>query len=173
MDSFSLYDLFSLLGVLIVCSAFFSGSETSMMSLNRYRLRHLVKNNHPSAIRTNRLLESPDKLIGLILLGNNFVNILASSIATLIALRLMGEQGIPLAALLLTFVILIFAEVMPKTLAIMNPEKFAFPASFVLHGLMKALAPAVWLVNQLSNSLFPLCPPIPSFRTDKCRSHIS
>jgi Mg2+/Co2+ transporter CorB len=86
-------------------------------------------------------------------ISNNFVNILASSIATLIALRLMGEQGIPLAALLLTFVILIFAEVMPKTLAIMNPEKFAFPASFVLHGLMKALAPAVWLVNQLSNSL--------------------
>jgi Mg2+/Co2+ transporter CorB len=156
MDSFSLHSLYLLLAVLIAFSAFFSGSETSMMSLNRYRLRHLVKNNHRSAMRTNRLLEHPDRLIGLILLGNNFVNILASSIATLIALRLVGEQGIPLAALLLTLVILIFAEVMPKTLAVMNPEKFAFPASFVLLGLMKALAPAVWLVNQLSNLLLRL-----------------
>jgi len=99
------------------------------MSINRYRLRHLVAKKHPGAQRVNRLLERPDRLIGLILLGNNFVNILASSIATIIAVELMGEAGIAVAAVLLTIVILIFGEVTPKTIAALHPEKVAFPAS--------------------------------------------
>jgi Mg2+/Co2+ transporter CorB len=118
--------LCGILAALILFSGFFSGSETSMMSLNRYRLKHLRKS-HRSARLATRLLERPDRLIGLILIGNNLVNILASSIATVIALRLWGDAGIAVAAILLTIVILIFAEVTPKTLAALHPERIAIP----------------------------------------------
>ena len=123
------------------------------MSINRYRLRHLAKNKHRGAMHTSRLLENPDKLIGLILLGNNFVNVLASSITTIIALRLGGEAAIAIGAGLLTFVLLIFSEVAPKTVAALYPEKIAFPASFVYVPLLKLLYPIVWLVNIFANSL--------------------
>ncbi len=115
MSDVSLSVLAGALLVLIILSAFFSGSETGMMALNRYRLRHLVRQKHRGAQKASALLERPDRLIGLILLGNNFVNILASSLATVVALRLLGEAGIAVAAGLLTLVILIFAEVAPKT----------------------------------------------------------
>ena len=127
-----------------------------MMALNRYKLRHLAKQGHAGAQRTSRLLERPDRLIGLILLGNNFVNIAASSLATLIALRLLGEAGIVAAAVLLTVVILIFAEVAPKTLAALRPERIAFPAAFVLGPLMWLLYPLVALVNLVANGLLRL-----------------
>jgi len=139
---------------LIALSGFFSGSETGLMSLNRYRLRHLAKARHPAAVRASRLLQRPERLIGLILLGNNLVNILASAIATVIGLRLMGETGIVIATVLLTFVVLIFAEVGPKTLAALRPERYAFPASFVLDPLLKVLYPVVWIINQIANGLF-------------------
>ncbi len=126
------------------------------MSLNRYRLRHLAKDGHAGAIRASRLLERPDRLIGLILLGNNFVNILASSIATLIALRIWGEAGIALVTALLTIVILIFAEVAPKTMAALHPERIAFPASFVLGPLLKIIYPLVWSVNAVANGILRL-----------------
>lgn len=148
--------LFSALVLLIILSAFFSGSETGLVSLNRYRLRTLAKNKHPGAMRASKLLERMDRLIGIILLGNNFVNILASSIATLIALRLMGENGIWLSTLLLTIVILIFAEVAPKTMAALHPERFAFPASYILGPLLKLFYPLVWLVNILANAVLRL-----------------
>jgi len=138
---------------LIILSGCFSASETAMMSLNRYRLRHLVKDGHAGAIRAQRLLDRPDRLIGLILLGNNFVNILASSFATLIALQTMGESGIAIATGLLTMVILIFSEVAPKTLAALHPERVAFPASYILEPLLKILYPFVWIVNALANTL--------------------
>lgn len=145
--------LFIALVVLIVCSGFFSGSETGLMTLNRYRMRHLAKEGHKGALRASRLLARPDRLIGLILLGNNFVNILASSLATIIALRLMGEAGIAVAAIVLTLAILIFAEVAPKTLAALHPERFAYPASVVLEPLLKLLYPLVWIVNGAANIL--------------------
>jgi len=145
--------LFGALLVLILLSAFFSGSETGMMSLNRYRLRHLAEKKLRGALRAQRLLERPDRLIGLILIGNNFVNILASSIATVIALRLFGEAGIAIAAGLLTLVILIFAEVAPKTVAALHPERVAFPASAVLMVLQRLLYPLVWAVNMLANGV--------------------
>jgi Mg2+/Co2+ transporter CorB len=148
--------LFSILGVLIMMSAFFSGSETALMTLNRYRLRHLKEKGHPGAIRAHQLLKRPDRLIGLILLGNNFVNILASSLATIIALRVGGEGAIAAAAGLLTLVILIFAEVAPKTLAALHPEKLAFPAAFVYRPLLRITYPLVWLVNLIANSLLKL-----------------
>jgi len=134
-------------------SGFFSSSETGLMSLNRYRLRHLVKHKHKGAMRATKLLETPDRLIGLILLGNNFVNVLASSITTIIALRLGGEAAIAIAAGLLTFVILIFSEVAPKTVAALYPEKIAFKAALVYTPLLKILYPLVWVINAFANTL--------------------
>jgi len=145
--------LFGMLLLLIVFSAFFSGSETALMTLNRYRLRHLKNAGHPGAIRAHRLLKRPDRLIGLILLGNNFVNIFASSLATIIALRLGGDSAIGLSAGLLTLVILIFAEVAPKTLAATQPERLAFPAAFIYGPLLKLLYPLVWVVNAIANGI--------------------
>lgn len=153
MDDIPIGALVGALIFLILLSAFFSGSETSLVSLNRYRLRHLAKIKHRGAMRASRLLERPDRLIGLILLGNNFVNILASSIATVLALRLWGEAGIAIAAGLLTLVILIFAEVTPKTLAVLRPERFAFPATYILSPLLTLLYPLVWMINMAANSI--------------------
>ena len=145
--------LFSIIAALIVLSGFFSSSETSMMSLNRYRLKHLQKNKHRGAIRAGKLLDRSDRLIGLILIGNNLVNIFASAIATLIAIRLWGDAGIFIATVALTLVILIFAEITPKTIAALHPEKVAFPASLVLIPLMKLMYPIVALVNGVTNGL--------------------
>lgn len=148
--------LFTLLAVLILLSGFFSSSETSMMSLNRYRLRHLIKKNHRGAMRASKLLERPDRLIGIILLGNNFVNNLAVALTTVLAIKLYGQGSIAFATFLLTLAILIFAEITPKTLAALNPEKIAFPASFVLGFLLKLFYPLVALTNLASNSLLKL-----------------
>ncbi len=156
MDAISTGMLFSILTFLILVSGFFSGSETGLMSLNRYRLRHLADKKNKGAIRAFRLLQSPDKLIGLILLGNNFVNILASAIATIIGIRLFGETGILIATVVLTIVVLVFAEVTPKTLAAMHPEKFALPATLILEPLLRLLYPFVWFVNLCSKAIFKL-----------------
>lgn len=156
MDEIPIGALIGALIFLIFLSAFFSGSETGLMSLNRYRLKHLAKTKHSGAMRANELLKRPDRLIGLILLGNNFANILASSIATILALRLVGQSGIAPAAGLLTLVILIFAEVAPKTLAVLHPERFAFPSTLVLKPLLSILYPFVWLVNVIANALLKL-----------------
>lgn len=127
-----------------------------MMSLNPYRLKHLVRNKHPGAKKAQQLLDRPDRLIGIILIGNNFVNILASSIATVIAIRLFGDSGIAIATGVLTLVILVFAEVTPKTLAALKPEFIAFPASFVLDILLKVMMPLVWALNAITNGLLSL-----------------
>lgn len=156
MSDISTGMLFGILTFLILLSAFFSGSETALMTLNRYRLRHLSKIGHQGAVRASKLLERPDRLIGLILLGNNFVNIMASSLATVIALRLGGEAAIAVAAFLLTLVILIFAEVAPKTLAALKPERLAFPAAFVYTPLLRLLYPLVWVVNSIANMILRL-----------------
>lgn len=153
LETTSLTLLFSILFILLLFSAFFSSSETALMSLNRYRLRHLVQEGHPGAIRANELLKRPDRLIGLILLGNNFVNILASAIATIIGVKLLGENGIAVATLTLTLIILLFAEVTPKTLAALHPERIAFPASFLLKPLLILLYPLVWFTNSITNRM--------------------
>ena len=148
--------LIGALVVLIILSGCFSGSETGMMALNRYRLRHLARDGHRGARRASRLLERPDRLMGLILLGNNFVNIAASSLATVVALRLLGETGIALAVGLLTLVILIFAEVAPKTFAASHPERAAFPAAHVLTWLLVVFQPLVLAVNWMANGVLRL-----------------
>jgi len=154
LEDASISSLSILLVILIFCSAFFSSSETGMMSLNRYRLKHLAKNNHPGARKASKLLERPDRLIGLILIGNNFVNILASAIATVIAVRIWGDAGIAIATGGLTLVVLIFAEVTPKTLAAMHPERIAFPAALLLLPLLKLFYPLVYAINMITNGIF-------------------
>ncbi|WP_415882558.1 HlyC/CorC family transporter [Neptuniibacter sp. QD29_5] len=156
MEDASISFLLGVLGFLILCSAFFSSSETGMMSLNRYRLKHLVKKKHSAAIRVSKLLARPDRLIGVILIGNNFVNILASAIATVICVRLWGDAGIMVATFGLTVLILIFAEVSPKTMAAIHPEKIAFPASLVLAPLLKLIYPLVWIINGITNNFLKL-----------------
>ncbi|QSP96282.1 HlyC/CorC family transporter [Marinobacter salinisoli] len=156
MNETSLTALFILLVGLILLSGFFSSSETGMMSLNRYRLSHLAKTGHKGAKRAQRLLQRTDQLIGIILIGNNFVNILASSIATVIAIELWGDAGIAIATILLTLVILVFAEVTPKTLAALFPEKIAFPASYILGPLLRVLYPLVWAVNLFTGAILKL-----------------
>lgn len=123
------------------------------MALNRYRMRHLANSGHLGARNAQRLLRRPDRLIGLILLGNNLVNILAASIATVIGIRLFGDTGVWISSLVLTVVVLIFAEVAPKTLAATHPERIAFPASFILSFLLKVFYPLVWLINWITNLL--------------------
>ena len=156
MADLSLGALFAVLVLLVLMSAFFSGSETGMMALNRDRLRHLEKSGHPGARRASALLARPDRLIGLILVGNNSVNILASAIATVIGIELFGEAGIAVATVTLTLVILVFGEVAPKTLAALAPERIAFAASYVLTPLQKVFHPVVWLVSATSTGLLRL-----------------
>lgn len=139
----SLATLAILLWVLILLSAFFSGSEIGMMSLNRYRLKHLVKQKNKKALRVNQLLEHPEKLLSVILIGSTLVNIIASTLATLIGQRLYGDMGVVVATVLLSFIILVFAEVIPKTIAALHPQKIAFAASFVLNMLQIILSPFV------------------------------
>jgi Mg2+/Co2+ transporter CorB len=156
LEDASLLVLFLLLFGLLLLSAFFSSSETALMSLNRYRLRHLEQEGHRGAKIASALLSRPDRLIGLILLGNNFVNILASAIATVIGLKLLGENGIVVATFVLTLVVLLFAEVTPKTLAALHPERIAFPASFILKPLLFLLFPLVWFTNAITNRMLRL-----------------
>ncbi len=153
MSEVPLSTLFGVLVLLIILSGFFSSSETGLVALNRYRLRHHVKAGQRGAKLAQRLLSQPDRMFGLILLGNNLVNIMAASIATVIALRLLGESGVWVSTVVLTVVILIFAELMPKTLAAMHPQRIAYPASLVLAPMLKLLYPIVWAIN-LVVSLF-------------------
>lgn len=153
MNDIPLSVLWTSLGILLLLSAFFSSSETGMLSLNRYRLRHLVKKKQRGAAQVEELLTRPDRLIGMILIGNNFVNTFAASLATIIAIRLWGENSIAAASALLTLVLLIFAEVTPKTLAALRPEKVAFIAVYALKPLMTLLYPLVWLMNIICNGL--------------------
>ena len=156
MSDIPLSLLFAALFFLVIFSAFFSSSETGMMSLNRYRMRHLAKQGHGGAKRASKLLNRTDRLIGVILIGNNFVNIAAASIATIIAQRIWvdnPELGVTIATVLLTLVILIFSEVTPKTIAANHPEKVAFPASYLLQPLLILLMPFVYVVNGIANIL--------------------
>lgn len=148
--------LLGLLAFLIVCSAFFSSSETGIISLNRYRLRHKAREGHRGAKRASALLSRPDRLLGTILIGNNFVNILASAIATVLAMQIWGEAGIAIATVALTIILLIFGEITPKTLAALRPEAIAYPASLPLQVLLKLFYPLVVALNAISNLLLRL-----------------
>ena len=136
------------------------------MAINRYRLKHLVKERNKGARRVSRLLQRTDKLLGVILVGNNFVNILASVIATVIAIRLWGDSGLFPVTIIMTVVILIFAEVTPKTIAALKPERIAFPAAVILKPLSKLLKPIVSGINLISNSITKLLGVNPELESD-------
>ncbi|WP_162208256.1 HlyC/CorC family transporter [Yersinia pekkanenii] len=157
MDQVSTSTLIIILIIMVVVSAYFSASETGMMTLNRYRLRHLSKQGNRAARRVEKLLRRPDRLISLVLIGNNLVNILASALATIVGIRLYGNAGIAIATGVLTFVVLIFAEVMPKTIAALYPERVAYPSSVLLAPLQKIMLPLVWLLNTIARGLMRLC----------------
>ena len=137
-------------------SAFFSSSETSMMAINRYRLKHLIKNRNIPAKRVGKLLERTDRLLSLILIGNNFTHTLATAIATVIAIRVWDDSAVLAVTVFMTIVMIIFAEVMPKTIAALKPESIAFPASYILKPLSKLLSPLVTLVSLVSNNITKL-----------------
>jgi len=142
--------------VLILLSAFFSSSETGMMALNRYRLRHLVNQGHRTAKRVEKMLARPDRLLGVILVGNNLVNNAAATLAALLGLYWFGDLGTALAPVVITILMLIFSEVTPKTFAALRPEAVAFPASFVLKPLQWLFTPVVWSVNAVGNGILRL-----------------
>lgn len=149
MEELPVSTLFGLLAGLLLMSACFSASETAMMAINRYRLRHAAETGHRGAILAQSLLNQTDKLLGVILLGNNLVNIAAATLATIISIRLFGESDVALslATLLLTFLILVFSEVTPKVLGASYPERIAYPAAYVLLPMLKLTYPVVWFVN--------------------------
>jgi Mg2+/Co2+ transporter CorB len=152
-DDVSLPGLAGLLVLLLLLSACFSGSETALMSLNRYQLRHKAREGHRGARLAEKLLKRPDRVIGLILLGNNLVNIFAASLVAVVALELGGQPAVAAGSLLMTLVILIFAEAAPKTLAALHPERIAFPAALVYYPMLKLTYPLVWLTNVCANGV--------------------
>lgn len=156
MDAIPVGSLLGLLFILVILSGFFSSAETALMALNRYRLRHLVEKGHRGATRADQLLQQPDRLIGLILLFNNAVNLSAAPLASFIGFRLYGQAGAFAATPILIIIILIFAEVAPKTFAALHPERIAFPAAYVLTPLLKVFSILVQLVNLVSNGLLRL-----------------
>lgn len=156
MDSIPLSSLFITLTILLFLSAFFSGSETGLMSLNRYKMKHLAEQGHKGARLAEKLLEKTDVLLSLILICNNLVNIAASAIATMIGMRLAGDMGVAIATGALTFVMLVFSEILPKTIAAIFPERVAFVVSYVLTPLKKIALPLVFLMNLIINGLMKL-----------------
>lgn len=152
-DDVPLAGLSGLLFLLLLLSAFFSGSETALMSLNRYQLRHKAREGHRGAKLAEELLRRPDRVIGLILLGNNLVNFSSASLVAVLAFKLGGEPAVALGAVLLTLVVLVFSETAPKTLAALHPERVAFPAAMIYYPLLKITYPLVWLTNICANGV--------------------
>lgn len=145
--------LIGLIVVLIILSAFFSGSETALMSLNRYQLKHKSRQGHRGAKVAEHLLKRPDRLLGLILLGNNLVNFSAASLVGVVAFQIGGQSAAAIGTIILTLAVLIFAETAPKTLAALHPERLAFPAAMIYYPLLKITYPIVWLTNIASNGV--------------------
>jgi Mg2+/Co2+ transporter CorB len=144
------------LAISIVLAAFFSSTETALMSINRYRLRHLASQGHAAARLTERLLTRPDRLIGVILLGNTLANVAAASIVTLLTLKYADEHWLALATGALTLVLLLFSEVGPKTYGALHAERLALPSAFVYRPLLWVTYPLVWLINVITNALLRL-----------------
>ncbi|KGQ37074.1 HlyC/CorC family transporter [Gallibacterium genomosp. 1] len=156
MDSIPISTLFFLLILLLILSAYFSSSETGLLSLNRYRVRYLADKGNRGAQKAEKLLKKTDILLSFILIFNNLVNIMASALATMIGLRLGGDAGVAIATGVLTFVMLVFSEIFPKTVAAIYPEKIGFFSSHILSVLIKIFLPLVYFVNFFTNGLMRL-----------------
>lgn len=155
LEEASIQSLLTIIGILLVLSAFFSSSETALMALNRIKLKNDAKHKK-GAFLAQKLLSKPDRLIGLILIGNNFINIAATALTTIVAIKIAGDKGVAYGTAILTFAILIFSEVTPKTYAALNPEKIGYFASFVLTPLLTLMYPLVWATNLVTNGLLRL-----------------
>jgi Mg2+/Co2+ transporter CorB len=168
MDDIPLSAQFTALGILLLLSGFFSIAETSMMALNRYRLKALVRMGHRGARIATELLAQTDRLLGVILLGNNLVNAAAAVLVSVITVRLFGDDEIFLAlgTLAVTFLILVFAEITPKVIGAAYAEAIAPPIAFVLKPLLKVLYPVVWFVNLFVQTLLWFMRLKPSQATD-------
>jgi Mg2+/Co2+ transporter CorB len=153
MEHPSLGLLFTALGALLILAAFFAGSETALMSINRYRLRHRASEGSRGARLAEALLARPDRLIGLILFLSTIVNVVTPILVGFIALRLGGEFLVAFGALLLAFVLLIFCEVAPKTFGALHPESLALPAAYIYTPLLFVLYPFVWVTNLFANGV--------------------
>ena len=156
MNEIPLWILLASIAFLVLMSAFFSGSETSMMAINRYRLKHLVKEKNKPAKRVSKLLEKTDRLLGVILIGNNFTHTLSTALATVVAIRIWSDNAVLAVTVFMTIIMIIFAEVMPKTIAALKPESIAFPSSYLLKPLSKILSPLITLVSFVSNNVTKL-----------------
>jgi Mg2+/Co2+ transporter CorB len=163
---FELSTLLIAIGILVLLSAFFSGAETAMMALNRYRLQHLVKEGDTAARKAYRLLKRPDRLLGVVLIGNILVNSLGATAAALVGYELFGETGLAAAPFVITLIFLVFSEVAPKTVAAHAPERIAFPAAYILTPLLRLIYPFVVLVNAMSNFIVK-----PFLRPTEARGH--
>ncbi|PVX41415.1 Mg2+/Co2+ transporter CorB [Pasteurella langaaensis DSM 22999] len=169
MDSIPLSTLFISLAICLVLSAYFSGSETGLLSANRYRMRHLAEKGNSGARKAENLLKKTDKLLSLILICNNLVNISASAIATIIGMRLYGDAGVAIATGALTFLMLVFSEIYPKTVAALYSEKVAFFSSHILALLMKIFSPLVFFMNIIIKGLIQ----ITGLKTEAKANHLS
>jgi Mg2+/Co2+ transporter CorB len=155
-DDIPIGPLLGILFILLTLSAFFSGTETALMALNRYRLKHKARSGDRGAKYAEHLLKRPDRLITLILFGNNLVNFTAATLVSYLTLRIGGPAAAAIGTFVFTLTVLIFAEVMPKTLAALHPEKLALPAAFFYYPMLKVAFPLIWVINLVSNSLLRL-----------------
>jgi len=166
-DDIPLGTLFTILALLIILSAFFAGTETALMRLNKYRVRNLSKKGNKGAILAEKLLKQPDKLIAFILFGNNLVNFVAASIVGVVSMQIGGPSGVAIGTLLFTIIVLLFADSAPKTIAAIFPEKIALPASHIYYPLIKLMRPLLIIINTFTNLLLRFLRVKPSDNDEK------
>ena len=155
-DDIPLEPLFILLAILLILSAFFAATETALMRVNKYRIRHLARKGNRNAVLAEKLLKQPEKLIAFILFGNNLVNFVAASIVGVISMEIGGPTGVAIGTILLTIIVLLIAESPPKTLAALFPEKIALPASRIYYPLVKLFKPLYFFINFFTNIILKI-----------------
>ncbi len=166
-DEIPLGTLFTLLAILLILSAFFAATETALMRINKYRIRHLSRKGHREAKLAEKLLKHPEKLIAFILFGNNLVNFIAASIVGVVSMEIGGPAGVAIGTVLLTLVVLLFAESAPKTIAAIFPEKIALPASRIYYPLVKMMAPILGIINFFTNIILKALGSVPNQNDEK------
>ncbi|SVC83538.1 uncharacterized protein METZ01_LOCUS336392, partial [marine metagenome] len=166
-DEIPLGTLFTLLAILLILSAFFAATETALMRVNKYRIRHLSRKGHREAKLAEKLLKHPEKLIAFILFGNNLVLFIAASIVGVVSMEIGGPAGVAIGTVVLTLVVLLFAESAPKTIAAIFPEKIALPASRIYYPLVKLMAPFLGIINFFTNIILKALGSVPNQNDEK------
>ena len=166
-DEIPLGTLFTLLAILLILSAFFAATETALMRINKYRIRHLSRKGHKEAKLAEKLLKQPEKLIAFILFGNNLVLFIAASIVGVVSMEIGGPAGVAIGTVVLTLVVLLFAESAPKTIAAIFPEKIALPASRIYYPLVKMMAPFLGIINVFTNIILKALGSVPNQNDEK------